>query len=195
MKKLTILCDVDAIVADLLGKWLQRHNTDHGDDVKVEHITNWDMATCLKTGTKCYQYLYEEGFFADLKPLPGAVEALEALHADGHFIVMATAHSYPGKSAAEKVHWIRETLPFIPKRNMMIGHQKHLLRGDVFIDDSPDNIHDYRVAWPDAQILTIEYPYNKYSKGQVNLYAKDWANTASAWNQIYRHIHKVANGS
>lgn len=201
MKPLRILCDLDAIVADLTKKWLERYNRDYADNVTKEDNKHSRMERNVKIGEKIIDYLYEDGFFRDLEPLPGAIKSLRALWDDGHQIVIASAPSWPGTSAQDKISWVREHLPFIKKRSIFLGHEKYMLKGDIFIDDSPDNIKQYRDEWDQykqwhqPKIMTIAHPYNESIRDIVDVYAQSYKNTEIAWGTILKAIHKVAAGA
>lgn len=189
MKHLRILCDLDAIVADLTKKWLEHYNRDHSDSVTKEDITSWHMANHVKIGEDVHKYLYEPGFFLDLEPLPGAIESLRAMKESGHHVVIVSAPSWPGTSAQDKISWVKKHLPFLNKRDIFLGHHKHMLKGDVFIDDSPTNITAYRKEWgAAARIMTIAHPYNESVKSLVNVFADGYKDTAKAWDTIRRAI-------
>jgi 5'-nucleotidase len=192
MKKLTILCDMDGIVTDLLKKWLDRYNTDHGDDLAVVDIKG-QIHEHVKpeVGTKIYDYIKEPGFFDDLEPIPGAIKTLTALVMEGHNVFLATAHADNPQCASAKIRWAQEHLGFSRKQVILI-HAKHLLRGDVFIDDTSKKIKAYKEAWPDSSVLTIAYPYNENVVGIADLRAKDWSKPELAWDAMAQYIRDLA---
>ncbi len=184
MRKLKILCDMDGIITDLIKKWIAYYNDDYGEKLTTEDIRHWRMSANVKIGNKIHDYLYVDGFFRDLEPLPGAINALSEMKKMGHEVYIVTAPSWPGTSAQDKISWVREHMPFIKKRDIFLGHNKHMIKGDVFIDDSPENLKEYRQAWPESSIFTIAYPYSWMAKDVVNLCAEDYRDTAKAWDTI-----------
>jgi len=165
MRSLTILCDMDGIIVDLLNHWLDAIALDHGIRVQPEEIVEWDMAKCGRLrdlGPKIvYGYLQKPGFFRKAPALPGAVAGLKALHDAGHNIVILSSPSGP-ISAGEKLEWLAEHLPFLPSKQIMLANLKTLVKGDVLIDDHPQTLLDYSQAWPEALAIGIKYPYNKH---------------------------------
>ena len=190
MKKLTILCDLDEIAACLLDKWLGEYNEDNNDNVTVSKLTSYKIHAHVKIGEDIYKYIDKDEFFSDLKPMPGAVDALTSLANDGHNVVFASAH-FNADSAKSKIKWVKKHFGFSHDKVILI-HQKFMLRGDVFIDDSPHKIKDYREAWPHAQILTISYPFNQSVRGIVDLMADDYANPVAAWASILTYIRELS---
>lgn len=193
MKKLTILCDMDGIITDLMGKWLDRYNGDHKDDLSIADIKG-PIHTAVKkeVGTDIYDYIKEPGFFDDLKAIPGSIKTLTALAMEGHNVMIATAHADNPQCASAKIRWCQEHLGFSRKQVILI-HAKHLLRGDVFIDDTPKKLVAYREAWPDAKVLTIAYPYNEECKDRVDLRAEGYEKPKSAWEEIDQYIRDLAS--
>src|SRR5690625_2202655 len=55
----TILCDVDGVVADLLTEWVRRYNAKYDDDLSPEDITEWEMHRNVKPecGTDIHNFL------------------------------------------------------------------------------------------------------------------------------------------
>ncbi len=187
-----ILCDLDGIVADLFTPWLEMYNEEWDDDLELAEITDWDMHQFVKEAARehIYKYFDLPDFFANLKPLPGAVEALRTIHAMGHELMIATAVEGPG-GAKDKIGWVHRVLPFIDRHNIYTGHKKSRIEADVLIDDSPRNIKHYRTRWASAHILTIAYPYNEQSSEYLNLRAESYKDTAAAWMQIVDYLRSA----
>lgn len=181
-----IILDMDSIMADIETPWLAECNRRFGDNLTVADIHTWDLHTLSKGGKRVYEILGEEGFFRNLKPIPGAVEAAQELVRRGHELHVVTACEFPF-AAKEKVEWFHETLHFLGKRRLWIGHEKHMLRADAIIDDGPHNAIAYRAAHPDALIMTIGYGYNKDCPA-YDLIAGDFSDTVAAWAQILERL-------
>ena len=183
-----ILCDLDSIIVNLQEAWLGAYNRDYNDNVQTADILEWDTHKFVKPecGEKLYEYLNQPGFFRNLKPLDGAVDALRELHKDFKITIVTAA---PVGTADEKVAWVGEWLPFLDnKKDVIVCFNKYLVRGDILIDDSPRNILDYRKYHFYSTICTIAYPYNKIVKELTDLYAEDYSKPREAWNQIYSYI-------
>lgn len=186
-----ILIDLDGIVVDLLPNWIKEYNNLSGDSLSIEMVNDWSLGNVIKKENKklLYQVFNKEGFFKTLPPIEGALETLKRL-SKRHELYVASAAEHP-HVAAEKLHWIKNNMPFISLKKVFLGHDKYILRGDCFIDDRKLNLENYRKSWPNAHILSIEYPFNKDAKQYCNLMAKDCKNTKQAWLQIEEYINNV----
>ena len=78
-----------------------------------------------------------EGFYRALKPISGAVEAMNILlQTKGVDAYILTAPSlYNPLSYTEKRLWVEDHLGFEWVKRLIISPDKSLLRGDVLIDD------------------------------------------------------------
>jgi 5'(3')-deoxyribonucleotidase len=191
-KRLRILIDLDEIVVDLKGTWLAQYNKDYDDNLTTADITTWEIDQLVKPecGDKILSYTHVDGFYYGLKPIDGAIEAVKYL-ATKHNVMILSAGSANPNSAAEKIRWVQEHLGF-KRQRVMIGQLKEWVKGDVLIDDSPGQIKNYRKEWPNAHILTIEYPYNEVAKDCVNLRAASYKDQKAAWGHILTYIDNIA---
>lgn len=77
------------------------------------------------------------GAYLNMKPIPGAIEAVRFLVSKGHDVWLATKPPTGIPFAyADKVAWVLNHMPEM-KRKVLLVHDKSLLRGDVLIDDRP----------------------------------------------------------
>lgn len=182
MKKLRVLCDMDSVIAELNPKWYRMANEEHGCNVTVADITDWDTSKFFPCGKGIYQYLGKPGFFRDLPVISGAYDALKAIQDAGHEIIVVTHCSWP-EARRDKTLWLEEHFPFLAGRLLMTDRyvSKDAVKGDVLIDDGPHNIIEYRKAYPDAYIIGFKYPYNAHAAPHANLMAGDYTDLASAW--------------
>ena len=150
-----LLFDLDGIAANLLQKWLDHYNRDYNDHLAEPDIDTWDWERLVKPecGRRIYHYLSRPGFFADLEPIPGAVETLGLLSERVELVVVTAS---PKNALADKVRWVERHLPFVPHHNVVLTYRKDLVRGDFMFDDAPRNLAHF----PGTRIL-MDYPYNR----------------------------------
>ena len=79
------------------------------------------------------------GFFLNMEPMPGAIEAFEKLAQMHDVYILSTGPwSSPG-AWTEKVLWVQKHLPEAAFKRLILGHDKDLLQGDILIDDRLEN--------------------------------------------------------
>jgi 5'-nucleotidase len=187
-EKIIVLCDLDGIVANLLGEWLKRYNEEYKASLTVDQITHFNIHKCVPIGQEMYKYIRSPGIYSVLEPLPGAIEALKELNNTTDLLILTTPSNAP-ESATEKIFWCRKYLPFLHRKQIMLAARKDLVYGHYLIDDSPEHLEKWKYAWCNTT-LTIDYPYNRGI--HVDVRAKDYNDTAKAWAQIVSSIKKDA---
>jgi 5'(3')-deoxyribonucleotidase len=190
-KQLTILLDMDSIVVDFMPGLLDAYNKRYGRDVTIEQIITWDVGKCVPDGDLIYDVMREPGLFLNLKPVPGALAAIQRLSDEGHRICLVTSAS--GTAMAEKEAWVRQYIPLLFHR-MIIARgltPKSFVQGDVFIDDAPHNIINYRHSHPTALIMGICYPYTVSALNYANVLF-DYRDPKEAWKQMVERIECFA---
>ena len=77
-----------------------------------------------------------DGLFAEMDPMPGALEAYRSLVAQGHDVYILSTAPWGNPSAwSDKLLWVKQHLGDVAHKRLILTHHKHLLRGDVLIDD------------------------------------------------------------
>lgn len=141
-----IVLDMDEVITDTLTPWIKQYNEDWNDKLTISQITEWNLHTAVKPecGHKIYNYLNNEGFFYNLKPLPGAVDGFNKLLESGHDVVVATAVPRGSKfSYNEKLEWFSKHIPQWDQKGFMSVHKKDWLRGDIMFDDGHHNLRGF----------------------------------------------------
>ncbi|MFD3396348.1 hypothetical protein ACE41R_05835 [Alteromonas macleodii] len=105
------------------------------DDVICDYRKAYNVARQEKPEIVYPQSLY--GFFADLEPVEGALDAMKALQqSERHDVYILTAPSiYNPLCYTEKRIWVEKWLGYYFVERLIISPNKALLKGDVLIDD------------------------------------------------------------
>jgi 5'(3')-deoxyribonucleotidase len=185
MKKKRILVDLDGIMTNLLGQWLDTYNQENDDDVRPEDITTWDMHEHVKIGKGIYKIPARPGYFDKTPPLPGAVGGFLALKKAGHDVLVCSS-PYNADSARAKHDWC---MRFLNTRTseVTLTHKKSWIDCDVIIDDKPSTIVEF--AKLGREVITIAYPYNESVAHHCALRADCYKNTNYAWEEIVNHLN------
>ncbi len=78
------------------------------------------------------------GIFAQMKPLPGAIEAYRALCEKYDCYILSTSPWNNPIAANDKIAWVKKYLGDVAYKRVILSHQKNLNRGDYLIDDRPE---------------------------------------------------------
>ncbi len=164
VKVLTVLVDMDDVIADWSGHFFElagqipelRGRLIHSERKSFSVLDDYP-----KELEDAAREIYEsEGFFRDLKPVDGAIEAIHELSRLGHNVLICTAplhfHTY---CVTEKFDWVQTHLGAEFKRQMILAKYKKFVHGDYLIDDNP-NIRSLRHEVPSWQHILYTQPYN-----------------------------------
>ena len=169
---MTILVDMDDTIEQLLQAWVQGLNEKFDRHVDYEDIMSWDVDDAYPglTHEQVLSVPMEPGFWKTVKPVPGAAEALQRLMDAGHEVYIVTATLL--ENIPEKMNdLLFKYFPFLSWNQVIITHEKQMIRGDVLIDDGVHNLEggDY------AKIL-MTAPHNRNYDAEANgmIRVQDW---------------------
>ena len=172
-----IVVDMDEVLCQFVDEVLARWNHTHRTNVMRSQIDMWHMEERLGPGAVKFidDLMNDEAFYANLKPIPGAIDGFNELIRLGHDIVVATSitphaeHAFDGKRA-----WMRHYFPQWDIRSFIACSRKGLLQGcDVLIDDGAHNIEDWR-ACGGYRAIVMSAPWNRNVGGSDVVRAINW---------------------
>lgn len=140
-KYVKLLIDVDDVLIDTLGSWVDTLNFRHNLSVKMSDIGTWDVAPFFQTlkPEEVYSPLYEPDFWRYVKPKPGAVEYISRLVSEGYIIKLVTATDF--RIAGFKFeNAIYPHFKIITPRDIIISFDKGDVKGDLIVDDCFRNV-------------------------------------------------------
>lgn len=167
MTERIILLDMDDVLCDLTGSWIQLLNNRHGTNIVREDLSIWHIGRALPlkfpglTSSDIYAPLDEPGMFRNLPIMPGAKEALEEMLTLGWRPVIVTSlpsvKHKPGMVVQEKIEWVEKHLAgLVAPRDIVITYRKYLVRGDVLVDDAGHNLKTFP-----GHTLAFDRPWNR----------------------------------
>ena len=93
---MTILVDMDDVLEKLVCGWVAYLNEKYGISVKPEDVNDWDMSKAfpMLSHEQVYNAVNDDRLWDFVEPMPGAVEGMRKLIADGHEVYVVTASDY-----------------------------------------------------------------------------------------------------
>ncbi|HXK38399.1 MAG TPA: 5'-3'-deoxyribonucleotidase [Candidatus Paceibacterota bacterium] len=171
---LTILVDMDGVLCDYAGAHMTKvaerypHLTPYIG--QAQQFWSSELAFPEEHREAIEAIALEPGFFENLAPIDGAIEALQALVAKGHNVRICTApkkiHTY---CVPEKYNWVRNHLGQAFVERVIMTRDKTLTHGDLLIDDKPVITGAVKPRW---EHIVFNQPYNK----EVPNRRIDWSN-------------------
>ncbi len=163
-----IACDIDQVVLNLIEVWLQKYNSDFGDDLIPEAITDWDLSKFVDTGCgqAIFDYIDHPEVFEESKPIYGAIHAISYLKSQGHRIIYVTINNPENV----KDRWLKRYGFMENSEDLYVCKDKSLIMSDFLIDDNPRNIENcYGIG------ILFTQPHNK---------KVDWSPRANSWQEV-----------
>jgi len=129
------------------------------------------------------------GFNRNLPQMADASHYLHQLYKTGHDISIVTAR-YGEVCMPETLQWLKEMMPWlnVKKKTWFIA-DKERITGDVLIDDKAETLIEYHKKFPNAHLITIDYPYNQHAPQATHRVPKE----GYEWEAIESYITKLAN--
>lgn len=166
--KPVVLLDVDGVIANFVDAFLTVTNSLLGTAFVHDDVTDWDIGKSLhltpSTEARVYGECAAEGFARLLKPYPDAIEGVRALTDVAEIYFVTSPLEGSPTWTHDREWWLNHYLGY-PRSRVIHAKSKHLVSGDVFVDDNDKNVHawakcnptDYAVLWPQ--------PYNRADRG------------------------------
>lgn len=112
------------------------------------------------------------GFYAELHPVEGWIDAMHEIAADGHEVFIVTSPWLTNPTCVQdKLDWVAWHLGEKWRERVIITKDKTLVRGDLLVDDKPE-IHG--VATPSWEHILFDQPYNRGLQQRRLLNWADW---------------------
>lgn len=163
-----ILLDVDGVIADFCTSALKViANLGHGEFL-TDDVVHYTMEHLIPEHAR-EEFLAElrrDGFCHALAPYDGAGDFVRDLWRYGDIVVVTAP--MPGASS-----WMRERQAWLQRHfgltYVLHTHDKHLVHGDVLIEDRFDTAARWAEAHPYGTALLIDRPYNRAAQPCANL--------------------------
>lgn len=152
-----ILIDVDGVTADLVTAVYEAIDSDKDP----KSLRQWDFLELLSKEQESHarELMNSPDFWSGLPVIDGAKRAIKHLKDFGHQIVWVTSpwESCLGWETARR-NWIRNNFG---DDDIVITRDKGHIQGDVFIDDKPQNVEEWKKANPQGKALLFDAPHNR----------------------------------
>ena len=158
---MTLFVDMDEVLADTFGAHIEIYNAEFNASLTAEACMGsevWKMVPEAHQES-IRKHARRKGFFKNLVPIQDSTYILKELSVKYEVYIASAAMQFPN-SLEEKSDWLDEHFPFIPWQNRILCGHKHILKGDVLIDDRSYNLTNF-----DGRTLLFTSPHNVYSNG------------------------------
>jgi 5'(3')-deoxyribonucleotidase len=163
-----VLLDVDGVLGNFIEANLRTLRS-LGVERCHDDVTTYDLEHCLRlddTTRALMEFRWGlPGFCASIPPYPGAQDAVDRLRTVADVYAL-TAPMFTATWQHERTEWLVEHFGF-RRKDVISTHAKHLVRGDVFVDDKPSHVEAWQAAHPGGVGILWGRPYNVGAVGGV----------------------------
>lgn len=189
VKELRILCDVDGVIADWLGKVLETAQAICGRTLRHDEVTSWlrienlsnRLGMTKEQRRSLYDALAAPGFCSSFEILGDRL--LHNLIHNGNEVLYVTI---PWKSSKTWCHdrwrWLlRHGFTDDTDSIIQVPNKKYIW-GDVMIDDKPENIHGWTKEWGGGIGLLWDQPWNQHDTQLTRV---------RSWIEVHNILHEA----
>lgn len=153
---MTIFVDMDEVIADAYIAHIEIYNQEFNAQLSLEDCFGREVWQCVpkEHQKNIKDHTRRIGFFRDLRVIPDSHEVLFELSKKHQVYIASAAMEFPD-SLKEKSDWLDLYFPFIPWQNRILCGDKHILKGDVLIDDRSKNLKPF-----DGRSIMFSSPHN-----------------------------------
>lgn len=166
--RIIVRLDLDSVLNDLSDYWREMHKDATGEDID---FTEWGVHKLSAHGKDIYSYFQDKDFFLNAPVKEGAKRTIQMLEKSSHVfsykIVSSCTQVDEGMGGEafeyinqQKIQWCGENLTDTAVMNfILVGGDKSIFKGDIIVDDKPDNLIDQKPIRTCLKIL-FDASYN-----------------------------------
>ncbi|MEB8329392.1 5'(3')-deoxyribonucleotidase [Flavobacteriaceae bacterium KMM 6897] len=170
---MTLFVDMDEVFADTYNAHISFYNAEFNENLTALDCMGKEVWQCVPEERRgsVKNHARTDGFFRDLEPIKDSKEVLKELSLKYNVFVASAAMQFPN-SLREKSDWLDKHYPFIHWQNRILCGSKHILYGDILIDDRSYNLENFN-----GRKILFTSPHNIHTTGYER--ADDWLEIAN----------------
>ena len=153
-----ILCDIDNTILNTEQAVVEMYNRTHDDKVRLNDIVSWNYFSD-KVEPDFFEFLTEPNtWLNDIQPIQSVCDLIkEFVSCPDYFTVYLVTATNPLKPALREKLMLAQSVTGVDKHHIITCNDKHLLYGDIMIDDYVKNIDDT----PCPLAYLVDRPWNR----------------------------------
>lgn len=155
---MNIILDCDDVLREFVPEVLTEYNKENNSNFVLDDIKVWNINQVLTNVGEFKDYITNRPYIMfNAKVCNNVYPTLEKLRENGHKITIAT-HQF--KTTEEfTMRWLHKNN--IIYDDIFMGRDKYLVVGDIFVDDSIENIRTYSQHHDKTKLFLMTKPWNK----------------------------------
>lgn len=190
LRKPRVLLDCDGPMADFTGGYLAAFEKVTGRSVDRSEVTKWNISEndffqeeLVKNPNlrkEVRSLTHGPGFCFDLKPIVAAQIAVSWMHDTDVDVYVVTSPWDSPTWTHERYEWLEAHFG-IPRGRVVATHAKHLVCGDIFVDDKHSHVREWSRAWPDRIGILFDAHYNRDEKHEHR----------GSWDEVIKRVQQL----
>lgn len=160
--KPVVLVDVDGVLSGFVSSYLRAVYRETGRQYSYEDVTQYDMKRALGLNdleaANVASHVQTPGFCEDIPVLEGATDGVRRLQEIAEVYIVTAPWNANRTWTYEREKWLARNFG-IPSSRVIHTHAKHLVTGDILVDDKTDTIRKWSETHPGTAVLW-ECPWN-----------------------------------
>jgi 5'(3')-deoxyribonucleotidase len=194
MRPLVILLDVDGVLANFIEANLATLR-ELGVERQHDDVRAWSIEESLGLSSAQRAQMKarwsEAGFCASIPAYEGAAAGVELLRSIGEvYAITAPMWSAPTWQH-ERTEWLMRHFDFT-RDQVVSTAAKHLVRGDILVEDKPETLARWAAAWPGALPVLWDRPYNAEADHPVR--TRSWGLLQAVAAEVARGLDVATAG-
>ena len=172
LSQMRIGVDLDGVVANFTKGWTKYYEEEFGKKILEDDIQSWGLSeplTHFKEDLDFWKWAKDingSSIFRNLEVYENSVETLNELSKSGHDIVIIS--SKPWWSIHDTLMWLGENK--IPTKEIHFIEDKWTIDCEVYIDDAPYQLENYKENTVDKKIIRFVRSYNEPVDGVFDIH-------------------------
>lgn len=158
---MVLFVDMDEVMADTYGAHIEIYNRDFQEGLTIDNCMGNEVWRTVpkERQSSVRNHARKRGFFRELKPITDCKTVLKKLNDKYDVYIASAAMQFPN-SLEEKSDWLDEHFSFITWQKRILCGDKHVLSGDILIDDRSYNLENFK-----GRTLLFTSPHNIHTNG------------------------------
>ncbi len=164
--------DVDGVLADFIGG-LCGELCARGVQKTPDNIKHWDLGLSLSESEMrhVHEIMCAPGFVHSLEWYEGAKDFVRELAREGDVHAVTAPFRSSPSWMHERLGWLTSEIAG-DRVHFVSGKYKHLMRGDVLVEDHPKTAHDWCEANPSGIAVLIDRPWNRPGAHEWHMHSR-----------------------
>ena len=172
MPKKRIAIDMDEVMTDSIGRFIQLYQKEFNEDLSDLRLPGRTLDNTVPADrlATVKHYPHQKDFFKDLDIKPGCQEVVKQLQEQYEIYVVTAAMEFE-LCFTDKFDWLKQHLPFIPWTHIVFCGDKSIIGTDYLLDDSERNLKTFT-----GTPLVFTAPHNAHLTAYTRL--NNWQEVA-----------------